>query len=227
MTLNKSPVVLRHADCFNHAFLYRDLYFAIAKQSGSCHCLVPCNGYSYKVTTAGAPWPHHSDQLAFYNKYIAPTRKSTETSSTSTPRSRRTSETSAKERFWNSSTMHHLFGKTFFSSTSCSISTLVSSSLKHQRRTPKFYHQVSEECGVFGWESRRRSWLRSSKWCTMVSCWFSTCLRRCLLSFVVRCCSKNFKPLVKQTLLNCVVGLHFLVEEQFRPLLLVFMSIFT
>ena len=34
-----------------------------------------CSELTYDVTTAGSPWPHRFDQLAFYDKYIAPRPK--------------------------------------------------------------------------------------------------------------------------------------------------------
>ena len=35
-------------------------------------CLQQCTEVSYYVHTVGSPWPHLSNQLAFYQKYIAP-----------------------------------------------------------------------------------------------------------------------------------------------------------
>ena len=37
-----------------------------------CNCTEMCSDQSYEVTSHGSPWPHRSDQLAFYKKYIAP-----------------------------------------------------------------------------------------------------------------------------------------------------------
>ena len=44
----------------------------LSEMLADCNCPAPCIEYTYDVTTIGSPWPHHSYQLAFYNKYIAP-----------------------------------------------------------------------------------------------------------------------------------------------------------
>ena len=49
-----------------------NLRLTFPQKIGSCHCPKPCTEYTYKGSAAGAPWPHRSYQLAFYNKYIAP-----------------------------------------------------------------------------------------------------------------------------------------------------------
>ena len=37
-----------------------------------CSCLELCSEYSYETKAIGSPWPHRSDQLAFYNRFVAP-----------------------------------------------------------------------------------------------------------------------------------------------------------
>ena len=69
MTINEQTGLVIQYEVFKRALCF---HMSISHQIGTVHCPEPCNEYAYEVTTAGSPWPHRSDQLAFYNSFIAP-----------------------------------------------------------------------------------------------------------------------------------------------------------